>query len=282
MLVLATKRRRTTKKELKESIDAFVSKRVGFVISKIETLSFLTDFNIDTLQGNIVLNISYFPEDRLKEALKIMGKVFDSPYVISNRLMIAKSGEKIGTFTIPQGNIGVGTVCSVVINGIFLKAGIPVTSKFGGVIEIENGNPKRFISLISYEGSSLDPLVIFIRSGMTDVLGALKHNSGKVLGSFREIPTVSLRETEMLIEKMVKSGFNGVMLLGKPNQPLLDIPVGTDKVGMIVVGGLNPIAAIEEARIYTESHAMSTLYEYTKLLSFRDILKMLSDKLLHP
>jgi len=280
--VLATKRRRTTKKELKESIDAFVSKRVGFVISKIETLSFLTDFNIDTLQGNIVLNISYFPEDRLKEALKIMGKVFDSPYVISNRLMIAKSGEKIGTFTIPQGNIGVGTVCSVVINGIFLKAGIPVTSKFGGVIEIENGNPKRFISLISYEGSSLDPLVIFIRSGMTDVLGALKHNSGKVLGSFREIPTVSLRETEMLIEKMVKSGFNGVMLLGKPNQPLLDIPVGTDKVGMIVVGGLNPIAAIEEARIYTESHAMSTLYEYTKLLSFRDILKMLSDKLLHP
>jgi len=282
VLVLATKRRRTTKKELKESIDAFVSKRVGFVISKIETLSFLTDFNIDTLQGNIVLNISYFPEDRLKEALKIMGKVFDSPYVISNRLMIAKSGEKIGTFTIPQGNIGVGTVCSVVINGIFLKAGIPVTSKFGGVIEIENGNPKRFISLISYEGSSLDPLVIFIRSGMTDVLGALKHNSGKVLGSFREIPTVSLRETEMLIEKMVKSGFNGVMLLGKPNQPLLDIPVGTDKVGMIVVGGLNPIAAIEEARIYTESHAMSTLYEYTKLLSFRDILKMLSDKLLHP
>lgn len=280
--MLATKRRRTTKKELKESIDAFVSKRVGFVISKIETLSFLTDFNIDTLQGNIVLNISYFPEDRLKEALKIMGKVFDSPYVISNRLMIAKSGEKIGTFTIPQGNIGVGTVCSVVINGIFLKAGIPVTSKFGGVIEIENGNPKRFISLISYEGSSLDPLVIFIRSGMTDVLGALKHNSGKVLGSFREIPTVSLRETEMLIEKMVKSGFNGVMLLGKPNQPLLDIPVGTDKVGMIVVGGLNPIAAIEEARIYTESHAMSTLYEYTKLLSFRDILKMLSDKLLHP
>ncbi|MDH5203553.1 MAG: DUF128 domain-containing protein [Nitrospirota bacterium] len=280
--MLATKRRRATKKELKESIDASVSKRVGFVINKIEALSFLADFDIDTLQGNIILNISYFSEDRLKEALKIIGRVFNSPYAISNRLAIAKSGEKIGTFTVPQGNIGVGTVCSIMINGIFLKAGIPVTSKFGGVIEIENGNPKRFISLISYEGSSLDPLVIFIRSGMTDVLGALKHNSGKVLGSFREIPTVSLPETEMLIEKMTKRGFNGIMLLGKPNQPLLDIPVGTDKVGMIVVGGLNSIAAIEEARIYTESNAMSTLYEYTKLLNFKDALKMFSDELSHP
>ncbi|MBM4146399.1 MAG: DUF128 domain-containing protein [Nitrospira sp.] len=254
-----------------------MSKRVGFVISKIETLSFLTDFDIDTLQGNIIMNVSFFPEDRLREALKIMAKVFDSPYVISNRLMIAKSGENIGAITVPQGNIGVGTVCSITINGIFLKAGIPVTSKFGGVIEIENGNPKRFISLISYEGSSLDPLVIFIRSGMTDVLGALKNNSGKVLGSFREIPTVSLPETERLIEKMAKRDFNGVMLLGKPNQPLLDIPVGTDKVGMIVVGGLNSIAAIEEARIYTESYAMSTLYPYAELLSFRDVHKMFSD-----
>jgi len=275
--VLNTKNRKITKKERKEPTYTSMSKRVGFVISKIETLSFLTDFDIDTLQGNIIMNVSFFPEDRLREALKIMAKVFDSPYVISNRLMIAKSGENIGAITVPQGNIGVGTVCSITINGIFLKAGIPVTSKFGGVIEIENGNPKRFISLISYEGSSLDPLVIFIRSGMTDVLGALKNNSGKVLGSFREIPTVSLPETERLIEKMAKRDFNGVMLLGKPNQPLLDIPVGTDKVGMIVVGGLNSIAAIEEARIYTESYAMSTLYPYAELLSFRDVHKMFSD-----
>lgn len=275
--MLNTKNRKITKKERKEPTYTSMSKRVGFVISKIETLSFLTDFDIDTLQGNIIMNVSFFPEDRLREALKIMAKVFDSPYVISNRLMIAKSGENIGAITVPQGNIGVGTVCSITINGIFLKAGIPVTSKFGGVIEIENGNPKRFISLISYEGSSLDPLVIFIRSGMTDVLGALKNNSGKVLGSFREIPTVSLPETERLIEKMAKRDFNGVMLLGKPNQPLLDIPVGTDKVGMIVVGGLNSIAAIEEARIYTESYAMSTLYPYAELLSFRDVHKMFSD-----
>jgi len=42
--------------------------------------------------------------------------------------------------------------CSVTINGIFLKAGIPVTSRFGGVVEIVDGKPERFISLISYEG----------------------------------------------------------------------------------------------------------------------------------
>ena len=76
---------------------------------------------------------------------------------MSNRIIFARGGEKIGDVLIPEGKIGIGTVCSVTINGIFLKAGIPVTSRFGGVVETENGKPTRFISLISYEGSSLDP-----------------------------------------------------------------------------------------------------------------------------
>jgi len=41
----------------------------------------------------------------------------------------------------------------------------------------------------------------------------------------------------------------------------------------VIVGGLNPIAALEEAGIPTESRAMSTLYEYSKLISFKDVLK---------
>lgn len=265
------KRGRTITENGKEELNhAFVSERVNFVISKIDSLSFLTDFSVDTLRGNIILNISFFHEKKLREALRIMADIFDSPYAMSNRIIIEKGGGRIGDVIVPRGTVGIGTICSITLNGIFLKAGISVTSKYGGVIEVEDGNPKRFTSLISYEGSSVDPLEIFIKSGMTDVIGAIKQKSGKILASFREIPVVSINEAEKLRDKLSKKALGGKIIFGKPNQPLLDIPVGVDKVGMIVAGGLNPVAAVEESGISTETHAMSTLYEYSKLSNFNE------------
>ena len=270
------KRGRTiTEKGKGEVNKAFVSERVNFIISKIDSLSYLTDFNIDTLKGNIILNISFFSEKKLRDVVKIVSEVFASPYVMSNRIILAKGGERIGDVQVPEGCVGLGTVCSITLNGIFLKSGIPVTSRYGGVVEIEEGVPRRFTSLISYEGSSMDPLEILIKSRTTDVTGVIAHSNGKILASFREIPVVSMREAEILREKMFSKGVGGNILFGKPNQPLLDVPVGVDKVGMLVVGGLNPIAAAEEAGIFTESKAMSTLYEYSRLLTFNEAVSSL-------
>lgn len=270
------KRGRTiTEKGKGEVNKAFVSERVNFIISKIDSLSYLTDFNIDTLKGNIILNISFFSEKKLRDVVKIVADVFASPYVMSNKIILAKGGERIGDVQVPEGCVGLGTVCSITLNGIFLKSGIPVTSRYGGVVEIEEGVPRRFTSLISYEGSSMDPLEILIKSRTTDVTGVIAHSIGKILASFREIPVVSMREAEILREKMFSKGVGGNILFGKPNQPLLDVPVGVDKVGMLVVGGLNPIAAAEEAGIFTESKAMSTLYEYSRLLTFNEAVSSL-------
>jgi hypothetical protein len=270
------KRGRTiTDKGKGEVNKAFVSERINFIISKIDSLSYLTDFNIDSLKGNIILNISFFPDKKLRDVVKIVADVFASPYVMSNKIILAKGNERIGDVQVPDGCVGLGTVCSITLNGIFLKSGIPVASRYGGVVEIEEGIPKRFTSLISYEGSSMDPLEILIKSRTTDVTGAIAHNNGKILASFREIPVVSMREAEILREKMSHKGVGGNILFGKPNQPLLDVPVGIDKVGMLVVGGLNPIAAAEEAGIFTESKAMSTLNEYSRLLPFNEALSSL-------
>jgi repressor of nif and glnA expression len=202
-----------------------------------------------------------------------MKPVFSSSYVMSDKVVFRKGGEKIGDITVPKGQIAFGTVCSVTTNGIFLKAGIPVTSRFGGVLQIEESEPSRFTALISYEGSSLDPLEIFIKSRMTDVTGAVRNHYGKILASFREIPVVSIEKAKELSSLMKEKGIGGILLIGNPNQPLLEMPVGLDKVGMIIVGGLNPIAAVEEAGITTVSKAMSTLYKFSDLIKFKELLK---------
>jgi repressor of nif and glnA expression len=267
--------RKITDKGREELKHALISDKIGFVISKIETLSYLTTLNLENMSGDIILNISYFPEDRLKDALKILKPAFLSPYIMSDKVVFERGGGVIGDVIIPEGKIGIGTVCSVTINGIFLKAGIPVTSKFGGLVEISDRKPTRFVSLISYEGSSLDPHEIFIRSKMTNVLGAVKGKNGIILASFREIPVVCAEEAKRLAEKMAGRGIGGILMIGGPNKPLLEMPVGIDKSGMVIVGGLNPVSALEESGIPTESAAMSTLYEYSKLNSFNEAVSVI-------
>jgi len=131
--------RMITRKGREELLNAGVSDKIGFIISRIETLSYLADFDLQKDEGNIILNVSYFPEEKMKEALKVMKPVFSSPYIMSDKVVLRKSGEQIGGIAVPNGLIGFGTVCSVTINGIFLKAGIPVASKFGGVLQIISG-----------------------------------------------------------------------------------------------------------------------------------------------
>lgn len=265
--------RRITDKGIEELKNALVSDKVGFIIGKIENLSYQTTFDIATLTGNVILNITFFPVAGLLGAVQAMGPVFASPYVMSDRVLMAHEGESIGDAIVPEGMIGIGTVCSVTINGVFLKSGIPVTARYGGLVEIEDGLATRFTSLISYEGSSLDPLIVFIRSRMTNVKNAVSAGSGKILASFREIPVMSIDRAEEVKERLKSIGMGGVLAIGNPNQPLLEVPVSADKAGIVIIGGLNPIAALEEAGIQTESAAMATLIEYAKLSPFNEAVK---------
>jgi len=262
--------RKITEKGREELQNALVSDRVGFIISKIENLSYRTAFDVDSAKGQLVLNISTFPAGAAREAIKIMKPVFDSPYIMSDKVAMAAEGESIGHFIVPEGMVGIGTICSVTINGIFLKAGIPVTSRFGGLLQVEDKAPSRFVALISYEGSSLDPHLVFIKSRMTDVSNAVKRGHGKVLASFREIPMACTESALEIQEKLRAMGIGGVLLIGPPNQPLLEMPVGMDRAGMVLVGGLNPVAAVEESGIMTESAAMSVMFDYERLAPFKD------------
>lgn len=268
------KERRITKEGKDELNRAFVSERVGFAINKINNLAVLTDFSLDTGRGRVVLNVSYVPEQKLEEALRVLAVALCSPYTTSNRIIIRRAGELLGDMRVPRGMVGIGTVCSTTLNGVFLKAGIPINSRFGGIVEIVNNKPSRFVCIISYEGSSVAPLEVLMKSRMTDILGTLMYGNGNILGSFREIPEISLGDAKKLNKRMNDAGFGGIVLFGHPGMPLLGVPVTPEKVGIVVLGGLNPIAALEEADIATESYAMATLCDYSLLSPVDQVERM--------
>ena len=263
--------RSITKLGLEELQSALVSDKVGFVASKIELLAYQTDFDPDKRQGKVPVNISFFPERQFRKAIEVMKGVFRAGICVSDLIAVAHQGEKLGGIVVPRGKIGLATVCSVIINGALLKAGVPMDSRFGGILQMKNHRPFRFVELIQYSGTSLDPSEIYIASRMTSVDPVARKREGRILANFREIPAICQPLAEKVIGRLKEANLGGVLMMGEVSKPVCEIPVELNKVGMILTGGLNPVAAAVESGIEVDNHAMSTVMEYERLLEFKEV-----------
>jgi repressor of nif and glnA expression len=260
-----------TESGVEELQSALVRDKVGLSISRIEMLSFRTDFDLNKKAGLIPVNISFFPHEKFGKAIREMRPVFSAGLCASDLVATAREGEDMGEFTVPEGKIALATVCSLVINGALLKAGVPIDSRFGGILQIRNHEPIRFVELIHYAGSSLDPSEVFIGAKMTRVGQAARSGSGKILANFREIPAICQPVADEVITKLREAGLNGVLVMGETSDSVCEVPIDLNRNGMVLLGGLNPVAAAAEAGIDVESHAMSTLLSYRDLIRFEEL-----------
>jgi repressor of nif and glnA expression len=263
--------RSLTEKGTEEVKSALVKDKIGFSISRIETLSFRTTFNYETLNGMVPVNVSFFSNEQFTRALTTMKFAFKAGYCVSELMAVATEGQHLGEVTVPQGKTGLATVCSITYNGVLLKAGIPMDSRYGGILELRNRKPIRFVELIDYTGCSLDPSTIFIKAGMTSVREVVRRGDGKLLGNFREIPSICRPMVEEIVNSLNKAGIQGLIAIGDTSEPVCEMPVEQNKVGMVLIGGLNPVAAAEEAGIDTDNLAMSTVMDYSDLVNIQEI-----------
>ncbi|MBE0415675.1 MAG: DUF128 domain-containing protein [Dehalococcoidia bacterium] len=257
-----------TESGVEELKDALVGDKIGFVISRIELLTYRTTFDWERRTGQVPINISLFPQREFKKALEAMEGPFKAGLSVSDLVAVASEGERLGEVIVPKGKVGFATVCSIIINGALLKAGIPIDSRFGGILQIRNHKPLRFVELIEYSGSSLDPSEIFITSKMTSVGEVARRGDGKILANFREMPAACRPLAEQVISKLKDAGLGGLVMMGETSEPVCEIPLGLNKVGMILLGGLTPVAAAVEAGIEAENTAMSGALDYGDLVSF--------------
>jgi repressor of nif and glnA expression len=260
--------RMLTPQGLEELRMALAPEQVGFVEEKLELLAFRTTFDPQKRTGQIPINTSLIDQDKFKKALAVMADAFKAGMCVSDSVAIASEGERLGSVVVPSGKIGLATVCSVVVNGILLKTGVPVDSKFGGVLEVQNSRPRRFVAVINYSGTSLDPSEQYIRARMTSVNQAVKTGNGKILANFREIPAPSRAIVEEKAALLREAGIKGVYVLGNTSEPVCQIAVGLNRVGMVLLGGLNPVAAAFESGIEVENIGESGLIDFERLVSF--------------
>ena len=253
------------RQEVKE---ALAPQQLGVVRDKLELLAYLTTFDPEKRTGQLAINTSIMDKDKFKRAVAAMTDTFKAGICVSLLVATAEEGEKLGSVVIPEGKIGLATVCGASINGVLLKAGVPTEFRFGGVLEIKGSKPRRFVAITEYAGTSTDPSEQFIQAKMTSVGQAARTGNGKILGAFRTIPAPAREVVERMTALLKEAGITGIYALGHTSEPLCQVPVAMNRVGLIQLGGLNPVAAAVEAGIEIDNIAESGMIDYEQLHSF--------------
>ena len=263
--------RKLTPRGNQELEQANIIEKVGFVASRIDTLVYRMTYDSRSLTGTIITNLALIPKNFLMRALNDMKPVFSRRLGMGQKLALVREGDNFGATTVPRDMVALGTVCSVTANGILLKQGIPVSSRFGGLLQVREGKPERFVALIDYSGTTLNPLEAFIQARMTQVRECARTGSGIIGVSFREVPAAAVGDVRRIKKEMEQQGLDGILAIGHPNQPLFDIPVGEGRAGLIVNGGLNPIAALREAHAGVELHSLAEVEDIKRFSDFNTL-----------
>lgn len=247
--------------------EALAPQQIGFVREKLEMLAYETTFDPEKRTGQVPINTSLIDKDRFEKAVSAMKVAFKAGWCVSDLVAVASAGEKLGAVIVPDGKVGLATLCSVVVNGVLLKAGVPTSYRFGGLLDVRDSRPARYVAVVDYAGTSIDPSEQFIRARMTSVTAVVKTGNGKILGAFRTVPAPAREVVEEKIALLKGVHVGGVYALGNTSEPVCQIPVPMNWIGMVQLGGLNPVAAAVEAGIDIENVAESGLIDYQALVS---------------
>jgi repressor of nif and glnA expression len=254
-----------TERGTKELENALVGDRMGFIITRIEKLIYDTTFDLKTVQGNVIINTSIIDKKDIDETLGIMQHVINEGYCFSPFIKIMEEETSNSDINIPEGKIGIATMCSITIDGVLLKNGIPVTPKYGGLLDVRNRKPTGFEDIIVYNGTSIDPMKIFISKKMTRVLDAVDTGSGRLLANLREIPMSSVEEAQKVLKSAMNIGIADITRIGEPGKSVLNAPVDSGKIGVVVYAGTNIMAAVEESGINVTTFPISMIMDFKEL-----------------
>ncbi|MBT3380456.1 MAG: DUF128 domain-containing protein [Lentisphaerae bacterium] len=262
--------RTITQAGLREAREGLVYERVGLMSSRVEELAWGMDFDLSRRRGRVVLNVSVIPERVLPRAFRELAGMLGAGLGMSPYVGLFAAGEQLGTVQIPKGHMGLGTVCSVALNGVLLAAGIPISPVFAAVLDLRDGVPVRFTDILHYDGTSLDPIPVFIKGGLLSVRLAAK-GTGRLGVSVREAPAGAARAAERVLRRAEKAGLGRPLLVEGPATHLLGMPLAAGRTALVIPAGLNAMAAADEARVPVEHYSAVCLHPFEQLMPYREM-----------
>ncbi len=220
-----------TKAGLDETDNALVGDRIGFIISKLEKLAYRTTFDPGTGTGEVAYNLTFVPEDNLEPVIRSFDEIRKAGCGFFSSFRIIDRDPRL-----PPGYKGIATICSITMDGVLQRNGIPVKMAYGGRLAIEKGVPQEFIDLIGYRGTTIDPLQIFISAGLTSLNQYVTTKTGIALANVREVPIKARSKVEEIAVSMRENGFVFPVALG---DKVFNLPSNPYRLSIVAFSGLN-------------------------------------------
>ena len=238
--------RTITDQGLEELSRSLATQRLGFTTTRFMSLAYSATYDPVVDSGTVVGNVSILDKSLREKSVETMKALQGMNLLSAPYIMVLKEGEEYCDISVPKGKFALFTVCNLTLDSILIHSGIPLFFKYGGLVQVVNRKPIRFVEIISYEGTTIPPLEVFVYRKMTSISRILKTGSGMLLATLREVPSEARDRTVKILENQQKKGWGGVLVLGEPNEPVLGVPVGMDRFGICMVGGIVPGAAMVE------------------------------------
>lgn len=238
--------RTITQLGLEELSRSLATQRLGFTTTRFMSLAYSATYDPTKDSGSVVANVSILDKSLQEKTIETMKALQNMNLLSAPYIKMLNEKEEYCDISVPKDKFALFTVCNLTLDSILIHSGIPLFFKYGGLVQVVNQNPIRFVEIISYEGTTIPPLEVFVYRKMTSISRILKTGSGMLLATLREIPSEARERTVKILEDQQKKGWGGVLVVGEPNEPVLGIPIGMDRFGICMVGGIVPGAAMVE------------------------------------
>jgi repressor of nif and glnA expression len=241
-----------------------------FVNQTIDDFAMQVTYRPDVHEGRLVYNLSLVKNEDLEFAIGTLRDAYKTGVAASGLVKFLSSGERIEDFVVPKNQTAICTVCSITFDGLLIRRGIPINLIGGGIVEIENRTPIRFIHMILYEYTTIDPLQVLNSQRLTSVTNVMRRGNGTILANIREFHMEAESLVGTVLDELADSSFIGILEVGIPNLPLLGVPVSPQFTAIAAVGGTNPMAAIKESGRWVQTNAMKGLMDVSEMSEIRD------------
>lgn len=247
--------RSITEAGLKELVSSLTYQRLDFVLTRYLSLAYSVTFTPKSGRGRVVANVTLLEKKNLDKALDVLERLNQARLLLAPYLKIIDEEESYENIFVEKGKSAILTICNLTIDGIFIRSGIPLILKYGGLVQFVNNTPIRFVELMSYEGTTVPPLEVFTYRNMTSIMSYLNTGTGIIPANYREIPKEALDKVESIFSELSSIGWKVISVVGRPEEPVLGIPVGTGRCGISIISGVTPTAALRETGLNVEVFA---------------------------
>ena len=241
-----------------ETDSALVDDRIGFIISKLERLAYRSTFDPSTGTGDVAYNLSFVPKESCDEAQAAYDEVIKAGCGFFSSYRIIDHDPRV-----PSGSVGFISLCSISMDGVFLRNGIPVNMAYGGRLELERGIPKKFRDLIGYRGTTIDPLELFISSSLTTISEFTRSKTGVALANVREVPGAAKEKVDEIIRLMNDSGFIFPITMGNK---VFNLPDNPYRLSIVAFSGMNFIGNCVEHGIEIKTEIGAGNIPFSKII----------------